>query len=124
LICPQAEGLVAELIVSPSVTDALCLGADASVTVNLTCVVPVALCAGVPVIAPVDALIDRPLGSSLALNAYGFVPPLAARLAEYASPTVPAGIELVEIASSLAATTMLIFLLALCGVADESATVK
>src|SRR5580700_110839 len=80
LICPQAEGLVAELIVSPSVTDALCLGADASVTVNLTCVVPAALCAGVPVIAPVDALIDRPLGSPLALNAYGVVPPLAARL--------------------------------------------
>ena len=46
---------------------ALCGVADESVTVKLTLVVPTEPCAGVPVIAPVDALMDSPLGNPLAL---------------------------------------------------------
>jgi hypothetical protein len=43
-------------------------GGVESVTVTATDVVPTALCAGVPVIAPVELLIDNPLGRLGALN--------------------------------------------------------
>ncbi|HEX3844224.1 MAG TPA: hypothetical protein VHV80_07680, partial [Steroidobacteraceae bacterium] len=48
---------------------------------------------GFPVIAPVAALSDSPDGRDplLSDHLYGDVPPLAARVAEYAFPTVPAG---------------------------------
>jgi hypothetical protein len=39
-----------------------------SVTVIATDAIPTELCAGVPVIAPVELLIDKPLGRPVALN--------------------------------------------------------
>jgi len=53
---------------------------------------------GVPLILPA-LLIVRPPGSPLADHVYGETPPVAANVAEYAVPTVPAGSEVVEIAS-------------------------
>jgi hypothetical protein len=43
------------------------VGVVESVTVIATDAVPPDLCAGVPVIAPVELLIDKPLGKPLAL---------------------------------------------------------
>jgi hypothetical protein len=43
------------------------VGVVESVTVIATDAVPTELCAGVPVIAPVELLIDKPLGKPLAL---------------------------------------------------------
>ena len=43
------------------------VGEVESVTLIATVVVPTELCAGVPVIAPVELLIDNPLGRPLAL---------------------------------------------------------
>ena len=45
-----------------------CCGRLESVTVITTDAVPAALCAGVPVIAPVVLLIESPLGRPVALN--------------------------------------------------------
>jgi hypothetical protein len=45
------------------------VGCVESVTVITTDAVPTEFCAGVPVIAPVELLIDKPLGRPLALNA-------------------------------------------------------
>jgi hypothetical protein len=56
---------------------AVCCGLPASVTVTVTDTVPTALEAGVPVMAPVEALIVRPDGRPIALKAYGVVPPVA-----------------------------------------------
>jgi hypothetical protein len=44
------------------------VGCVESVTVITTDAVPTEFCAGVPVIAPVELLIDKPLGRPLALN--------------------------------------------------------
>jgi hypothetical protein len=52
----------------------------------------------VPLIVPL-ALIERPPGRPLADQVYGETPPVAARFAEYAVPTVPAGKVVVEITS-------------------------
>ena len=48
------------------------------------------------------ALIERPLGR-LPDHVYGETPPVAARFAEYAAPTVPAGKAVVVIASGAGA---------------------
>jgi len=54
-----------------------CVGLVESWTVTATEAVPAEPCAGVPVIAPVELLIDSPLGRPLALYIYGVVPPVA-----------------------------------------------
>ena len=53
---------------------------------------------GVPLMVPA-LLIERPLGRPLADQLYGETPPVAASVAEYAVPTVPAGRVVVEITS-------------------------
>lgn len=58
----------AALTVKLSVAFADCGGKPASVTVTTTDAVPTAVCAGVPVIAPVVLLIVSPLGRPVALN--------------------------------------------------------
>ena len=58
----------AALTVRLSVAFADCGGRPESVTVMATDEVPAALCAGVPVIAPVVVLIESPLGRPVALN--------------------------------------------------------
>jgi hypothetical protein len=80
-----------------SVTVAVCgVGAVESVTTMTMEAVPETVPAGVPVIAPVDVLRERPAGRPVALNEYGTVPPVAVRLALYAAPTVaPAREEVV-----------------------------
>jgi hypothetical protein len=76
-----------------------CRGWPASVTEMVTDAVPTALCAGVPLMAPVEALIERPLGSPVALNANGIVPPVTVVVALYAVPAVAAGKAVVGITS-------------------------
>jgi hypothetical protein len=44
---------------------------------------------------------ERPLGRPLADQVYGETPPVAANVAEYGVPTVPAGRVVVEIASGV-----------------------
>jgi hypothetical protein len=66
-----------------------------SVTLMVAEVVPMELCAGVPVIAPVALLIDKPLGRPVALYVYGVVPPDAATALLYAAPTLPPAREVV-----------------------------
>jgi hypothetical protein len=70
-------------------------GVVESVTLIAADAVPMELCAGMPVIAPVEALIARPLGRLLALNVYGVVPPDAVTGLLYAVPTVPPEREVV-----------------------------
>ena len=58
---------------------------------------------GVPLIVPA-LLSERPPGKPLADQLYGETPPVAASVAEYAVPTVPAGRVVVEIVSVGAGT--------------------
>ena len=71
-----------------------------SFTVSEAICVPAVV--GVPLIVPL-LLIERPLGRPLADQVYGELPPVAARFAEYAVPTVPAGNAVVEITSGAGA---------------------
>ena len=60
----------AGLMVMLKLALAVCgVGFAASFTVIVACAVPAADCAGVPVMAPVELLIDNPLGRPVALNA-------------------------------------------------------
>jgi hypothetical protein len=70
-------------------------GVVESVTLIAADALPMELCAGVPVIAPVEALIASPLGRLFALYVYGVVPPVAVTGLLYAAPTVPPGREAV-----------------------------
>jgi hypothetical protein len=63
-------------IVIERVLFAVCTVLDESVTVTLALLVPPAV--GVPVMAPVPALIDNPAGSPVADQCNGVVPPEAA----------------------------------------------
>jgi hypothetical protein len=65
------------------------VGRVTSVTVIDAVNVPVTV--GVPVIAPVDALIFRPVGRPLADQLYGVVPPVAATVVEYGVFWMPLG---------------------------------
>jgi hypothetical protein len=63
----QADGVEAAFTVRLSVVFADCgVGCVESVTVIATGAVPTAVAAGVPVIAPVELLIDKPVGSPVA----------------------------------------------------------
>src|SRR5258708_26118432 len=87
------------------------LGLVESVTV-ITAVLFPAGPVGVPVITPA-ALIESPAGKPVAVKVYGAVPPLALTVvAVYATPTTPAGSEVVVIASGV---TILIGRLAVPG---------
>jgi hypothetical protein len=61
---------------------------EASLTVTLA--VGVATVFGVPVIAPVVALIDNPAARPVADQVYGVVPPLAVKVFDTATPIVVA----------------------------------
>ena len=85
---------------TPIVSLALTLAFVESRTVIEAVKVPDAV--GVPLIVPVlgpALLMERPLGKPLADQLYGETPPVAASVAEYAVPTVPAGRVNVEIVS-------------------------
>jgi hypothetical protein len=73
----------------------------ASVTVTPTVELPAAV--GVPLIAPA-AEADNPAGKPLTAQAYGCTPPAAARLAEYAVPTVPLESDVVVTVSGAGVT--------------------
>src|SRR5450759_1757311 len=79
------------------------LAPAASFTVTTMVAGPAAV--GVPEIAPAADML-RPAGSPLALKVSGAVPHDAAKLAEYAAPTVPLGADAVVIASGGAMVTM------------------
>jgi hypothetical protein len=70
-----------------------------SVTLMVADAAPAEL--GVPVMAPVALLMDRPPGRLVALKVYGVVPPAAATGLLYAAPTAPAGSAVVVIARLL-----------------------
>jgi len=79
----QADGVVAAFTVRLRLAFADCaVGLVESVTVTATSAVPAELAAGVPVIAPVELLIDKPLGNPVAVYVYGVVPPDAVMDAE------------------------------------------
>jgi hypothetical protein len=74
----QVAALVAALIVRLKSAVAVCaVGSVASFTVTSTDAIPTELEAGVPVMAPVELLMERPAGRLVALYVYGFVPPVA-----------------------------------------------
>jgi hypothetical protein len=79
-------------------------------SVTITVNDDVAAVVGVPEITPVADPSDNPAGKlpELMLHKYGGVPPVAARIAEYAAPTAPFGSEVVVIARE-ATTVMLRF---------------
>ena len=81
-------------------------GLHESVTWTVKADVPYAV--GVPLTAPVDALRDRPAGQDPALNdhASGVAPPVAARVAEYATPCWPSESDAVVMVRSAGITVM------------------
>jgi hypothetical protein len=104
LTCPFGRELVVIVIVAGAIVSVrfavfVCIGFPASCTWKVSAV-PVAAAVGVPVIAPVDAFKLKPVGSvPLVIDQEkGFVPPLAANVVVYATPTWPLGSELVVIA--------------------------
>src|SRR6266478_2739539 len=66
-----------------------CVGLVESVAVIAATLVPGVV--GLPVIAPVDALIPNPAGRPVAVQVIGFVPPVAVTVTLYAVPTTPPG---------------------------------
>jgi hypothetical protein len=104
---------------------ASCVGEEESVTctVKLDWPAPV----GVPLIVP-PLLKLRPAGNvpEVTVHAYGFVPPEAVSVDEYAVPTVPLGSEAELIVSGAPAALMPIESVsaAFCGGEDESVTCK
>jgi hypothetical protein len=82
------SGGSAATIVIEIVRFAVSAGELESVTVNITLIAPAVV--GVPVIAPA-ALRLKPSGSVVEDHEYGVVPPIAARVCEYATPTWPFG---------------------------------
>jgi hypothetical protein len=74
---------------------ALCAGFSESVTLTVKLKVPEDV--GVPEITPVEALMESPGGREPALidQVYGFFPPVAVSVAEYAVPTLPEGSDVV-----------------------------
>ena len=94
----------AEEMVTLKVLLATCWGLPASLTWAVKVKVPAL--AGVPLIAPLAALSAKPPGRDpLAIaQVYGVVPPVAESVAEYATLTVPVGMEVVLITSGEAWT--------------------
>jgi len=72
------------------------LGVEESVTVTIT--VDSLEVVGVPVISPVEER-ERPFGRPDPDHVYGGCPPVAASVAEYGTPTMPAGSSEVEMAT-------------------------
>jgi hypothetical protein len=72
----HADGAVAAFTVRFRLALADCgVGWVESITVIATAADPTEVAAGVPVIAPVELLIERPLGRPVALYAYEVMPP-------------------------------------------------
>jgi hypothetical protein len=82
----NGAGVLAVVRVSDTV--AVCAGLLESVTLKVSAA-PETAAVGVPVIAPVAVFSDNPAGRVPLVSAqlYGVVPPLAASVAEYATPT-------------------------------------
>ena len=91
-------------------------------TVILAVVVPGLV--GIPLITPVDALIDNPAGRPLANHEYGVAPPLALTVALYAEFTAPDGNVVVVIATGVGGVMVIqrLVVAASCGL-EESRTV-
>jgi hypothetical protein len=107
VILPHATPADAALTTNARLFVALCfVGEVESVTVTETVEVPVAV--AVPVIAPVELLIDSPLGNPLALKLYGGVPPVATTEPLYAIPAVAAVNVVVVIDNALAVTAEIV----------------
>src|SRR5882724_11353148 len=79
-------------------------------SVTFTVNVDVAAVVGVPVIVPLVAPIDNPAGRAPALmvQVSGDNPPVSAIVWLYATPTVPAGSEVVVIAGAVVAFTLMV----------------
>jgi hypothetical protein len=102
-------GVTAAAMVRVSDCVAVCaVGVVESVTLAMKLNGPDAV--GVPEIVPVAADSVRPPGKApeLTLQLYGVVPPVAARVVEYATPACPEGTELVVICTGLTAAAIVI----------------
>ena len=86
-------------------TDWLCVGLPESVTLKVRGADDTA-CVGLPVMAPVLALSESPVGNEPLVTDHvsGPVPPVATRGTEYAVPTCPLGSDVVVIERTPGAT--------------------
>ena len=103
---------------------AVCTGEPESVTLKPR--VTLVGTAGVPLIRPLDALSDRPEGNVPAVNCqvYAPVPPVAARVCEYAESAWPLGRDVVVIVNSAGLMVRLKVWLAVWTGEPESATLN
>src|SRR5882757_5381051 len=94
------------VVVSVSAAVALCTGFPESLTLKVSAA-PDTAAVGAPVMAPVAVFSDSPAGKVPLVSdqTYGVVPPDAASVAEYATPTCPFGSDVVVMFN--AATVML-----------------
>lgn len=110
-------------ILGSNAFEACCTGEEESVTCTVKLDGPALV--GVPLIVP-PLLKLRPAGNApeVTVQEYGVVPPVAARVNEYAVPTIPFGTEAVVIVSGNAPELMLIEnrLVAFCIGEEESVT--
>jgi len=110
-------------ILGSNVFEARCTGEEESVTCTVKLDEPALV--GVPLIVP-PTLKLRPAGNApeVTVHEYGVVPPVAARVNEYAVPTIPFGTEAVVIVSVGALALMLMEngLVAFCTGEEESVT--
>src|ERR1035437_8045030 len=116
---------VAGAIVSARFAVAVCAGEPESVTLKLRGDA-VTGAVGVPLMRPVDAFSVMPVGKVPAVNCHVEVPvpPAAARLCEYATPTWPLANEAVVMVRVADVIVRVRFTLAVCAGELESVTMK
>src|ERR1035441_483731 len=116
---------VAGAMVSVRFTVAVCAEDPESVTLNVSGVAVTGV-VGVPPISPVEALSAKPAGKVPAVSCHvkAPVPPVAARLWEYATPTWPLGRDVVVIVNVAGAMVRFKFTVAVCAEDPESVTLN
>jgi|NGEPerStandDraft_6_1074524.scaffolds.fasta_scaffold167161_2 hypothetical protein len=116
---------VAGAIVNARLAVKVCAEEPESVTLKLSGVA-VTGAVGVPLMRPVDAFRARPFGKVPAVNCHvkAPVPPVAARLCEYATPTWPLGKEAVVIIRVAGVIVNVRLTLAVCVGVLESVTLN
>src|ERR1019366_5820479 len=112
-------------IVSVRFVVAVCAGEPESVTLKLSGVA-VTEAVGVPLMRPVDTSSVRPVGKVPAVNCQvkAPVPPVAARLCEYAAPTWPLGKEVVVMVRVAVVIVRVRLTLAVCADVPQSVTLN
>jgi hypothetical protein len=116
---------VAGAMVRFKFTVAVCAEDPESVTLNVSGVAVTGV-VGVPPISPVEAFSAKPAGNVPAVSCHvkAPVPPVAARLWEYATPTWPLGRDVVVIVNVAGAMVRFKFTVAVCAEDPESVTLN